>query len=290
MEDRLLDVTVVVPAKNEEKNLGKCLKLLGRFAEVVVIDSSSTDATPQIAAECGARYANFIWDGKFPKKRNWFLLNHAMKTGWVLFLDADEFVTDSFCDEVAKSIKDPSYNAYWLNYSSWFLGRQLRYGVPQRKLALFRTGSGFYERIEEENWSSLDMEIHEHPIISGRIGVINAKIDHNDDRGILKFVDRHRDYAAWEANRTILLRNDPAAWDNLSARQKFKYSHISKWWYPCFYFAIQYFGKLGLLDGSAGLQLAFYKLWYFNTIRLLIKAERNPSSSNSNSIEFDKPS
>lgn len=278
MSAKDLPVTVVVPVKNEEANLGRCLARLGRFSEVIVVDSSSTDRTPQIAREHEARYVNFEWDGRFPKKRNWLLINHKLANDWVLFLDADEFVDDAFCDALQAALGQGGHAGYWLNYSNWFLGRRLDHGVPQRKLALFRIGAGLYERIDEDQWSRLDMEIHEHPIIEGTIGDIPARIDHHDDRGVAKFVDRHRDYALWEAKRVALLKGDEAAWTRLTPRQRFKYRHLSAWWYPWFYFAVQYFAKLGFLDGGAGFHYAFYKAWYFSTIRLLLLEDRQRSA------------
>ena len=97
-KDSKLPVTAAVPVKNEESNLTKCLERLGRFAEIVVIDSGSTDRTREIAESFGARVVGFSWDGKYPKKRNWFLLNAPPQQPWVLFLDADEFVDDAFCN------------------------------------------------------------------------------------------------------------------------------------------------------------------------------------------------
>lgn len=80
--------------RNEEASLARCLKRLTRFAEVVVIDSGSTDNTRKIAEGFGAGVVDFRWDGRYPKKRNWFLMNHPPRQLWVFFLDADEFVDD----------------------------------------------------------------------------------------------------------------------------------------------------------------------------------------------------
>ncbi len=97
MSSGKLPITVAIPVKNESSNLGRCLSRLTEFESVVVIDSSSTDQTPEIARSHGARVLNFEWDGGYPKKRNWFLTTQAVGTPWVLFLDADEFVTEEFC-------------------------------------------------------------------------------------------------------------------------------------------------------------------------------------------------
>src|SRR5690348_13499361 len=95
-----LDVTVVVPVRNEEKNLPECLRRLTAFKHVVVVDSNSQDQTRSIAEQHGALVLNFAWDGRFPKKRNWTLRNHRFETSWVLFLDADEYIDEAFVDEL----------------------------------------------------------------------------------------------------------------------------------------------------------------------------------------------
>ena len=93
----MLPVTVVIPVRNEERNLPGCLRALGKdFSEIVVVDSGSTDRTREIAEDGGAVVLDFNWDGKFPKKRNWALRHHEFQTPWVLFLDADEQVTPDF--------------------------------------------------------------------------------------------------------------------------------------------------------------------------------------------------
>lgn len=266
-----LPVTVAIPVRNEEANLARCLGRLTRFAEVVVIDSGSTDRSREIAEGFGARVVNFQWDGRYPKKRNWFLMNAPPRQPWVLFLDADEFLDDQFCDALAQLLPETGSDGFWLTYRNFFLGQELRHGLLQRKLALFRVGKAFYERIDEDSWSGLDMEIHEHPIVAGKVSDIAVPIEHRDFKGLAHFLGRHRDYAQWEAHRYAALRQTPEAKDHFTGRQRFKYRHLSKWWYPWFYFLFTYIAKRGFLDGAVGFHYAYYKLWYFQTIRLLIR-------------------
>lgn len=268
-----IHVTVAIPVRNEEASLPACLNRLSRFAEIVVIDSASTDRTREIARDFGARVVEFKWDGRYPKKRNWFLLNAPPTQPWVLFLDADEFVDDAFCDAVARALARDDHDGYWITYTNHFLGRPLRHGLAQRKLALFRTGRALYERIDEDGWSRLDMEIHEHPILDGAVGEIAVPVDHRDDRGLARFLEKHIDYARWEARRFSKLQGDARAWRHFTPRQRFKYRHLAKWWYPGFYFLFTYIAKRGFLDGGAGLHYAAYKAWYFQTIRLLIREQ-----------------
>lgn len=276
-----LPVTVVLPVKNEETNLARCLERLNRFAEVVVIDSASNDATPAIAEKFGARVVHFVWNGQYPKKRNWFLINTPPDQPWVLFLDADEFIDDAFCDALAMAINYTPHTAFWINYTNIFLGGELNHGLMQRKLALFRVGAGLYEKIDEQGWSKLDMEVHEHPIIHGSIGEISAKIEHRDFKGLSKFIEKHLDYALWEAKRFVKLDQTPQARARFTGRQKFKYMNLDKWWYPVFYWAYTYVVKAGFLDGAPGFHYAFYKAWYFHTIRLIILESRGNYTDNS---------
>lgn len=267
---RRIPITIAIPVRNEEANIARCLDALAdRFFEIVVVDSASTDNTTKIASSYGARIVQFVWDGKFPKKRNWILQNLEILTPWILFLDADEIVTTNFVEEVKKEIQGEDFVGYWINYSNLFMGRELKHGVAQRKLALFRVGAGFYERIDEDHWSSLDMEVHEHPIIQGAIGEIHSKIRHEDDRGIRRFLDRHIEYAQWEARRLIALEQG-TSWNVLTRRQLFKYRYIMKRWYFMAYFFYTYVIKLGFLDGAPGFYYALYKSWYFLTVRHLI--------------------
>ena len=148
----------------------------------------------------------FDWNGAFPKKRNWVLRNYEFKTDWVLFLDADEFVSAAFVREVRQAIQHRPHVGFWLNFENYFMGQRLKYGDPMRKLALFRVGVGEYEKIEEDHWSHLDMEVHEHPVLPGSAGEIKAPIEHNDFRGLKHYIAKHNEYSSWEAARYVRLR------------------------------------------------------------------------------------
>jgi glycosyltransferase involved in cell wall biosynthesis len=264
----LIPVTVVVPVKNEASNLPACLAKLRSFVEILVVDSSSTDNTRNIAEAAGAKVINFCWHGGFPKKRNWVLLNYKFSTQWVLFVDADEQLTEEFLQELPIRITDDSFVGFWLNYRNHFLGRKLKYGVPQRKLALFKVGAGLFERIDDTRWSELDMEVHEHPVLQGAIGDMVAPIDHLDFRGLHHFIDRHNSYSTWEANRFLQLQNDRSTQPHhLTARQVAKYRYISRWWFPSAYFVLTYFVRRGFLDGRAGFVYAAFKAYYFMQVR-----------------------
>ena len=297
-----LPVTVVIAVKNEERNLPLCLERLSRFSKIVVIDSGSTDQTQAIAGKFGCEFILFQWNGHYPKKRNWYLLNHRVDTPWVFFLDADEYVTEAFVNELERAITNTQHSGFWVNYSNYFLGQELKHGVPQLKLPLFKVSAGSYERIDEDAWSSLDMEVHEHPVLQGSVGELKSKIDHNDFKGLHSYIAKHNEYSSWEARRYMKLRNAGAkmgatapraagsTYDNRTSAptenvlstnsaisdqhftniQRRKYNNLTRWWLAPAYFLYTFFYKLGFLDGRAGYAFARMKAIYFWQIRLKI--------------------
>jgi glycosyltransferase involved in cell wall biosynthesis len=270
----LLDLTIAIPVRNEEVNLPDCLKAIGSdlAARVVVIDSGSTDKTVEIARSLGAEVLNFEWDGRFPKKRNWFLRNYAFSTKWVFFLDADEYLTDAFKTELRQALMSDAKVGYWLSYTIYFLGKQLKGGYPLRKLALFRIGSGEYERIDEEQWSKLDMEVHEHPVLHGEVGVIHSKIDHQDFRGVSHYVAKHNEYAGWEAAR-FLKTTDQSLSNQIrwTWKQRLKYRMVRSVLIGPVYFFGSFFLLGGFRDGARGLAFAILKMSYFTQIYCKIR-------------------
>ena len=269
----MLDLTIAIPVRNEEKNLPRCLSAIGKdlAKHVVVIDSCSTDGTKEIAKKFEVEVINFKWDGKFPKKRNWYLRNYTPKTKWILFLDADEYLTEDFKRELRAALADDSKVGYWLSYSIYFMNKELQGGYPLKKLALFKVGAGEYERIDEEKWSHFDMEVHEHPILDGEVGLIKSKIDHQDFKGVSYYVDKHNEYANWEHARYLKSLEDTEASANWTFKQRLKYRLMKKMLIGPAYFFGSYILLGGFRDGARGLAFAILKMAYFTQISCKIR-------------------
>jgi chlorobactene glucosyltransferase len=95
-------VSVIVPARNEQRNLPTLLPSLLSLHypnyEVIVVDDQSTDSTPQILAEWAARdpRLHVVRGEDLPRDEGWMGKPHAMMQGartaggrWLLFTDAD---------------------------------------------------------------------------------------------------------------------------------------------------------------------------------------------------------
>jgi len=274
----VLDITIAIPVRNEAKNLPACLAAIGSdfAAQIVVIDSGSIDETAAIARQHGATVLDFTWDGHFPKKRNWFLRNHRPVTRWVLFLDADEFITPEFKDDLRRILPTTSLVGYWIPYTIYFLGKKLKGGYPLHKLALFRVGAGEYERIDEAKWSQLDMEVHEHPVLEGTIGTIHSRIDHRDFRDLSHYIAKHNDYSSWEAHRVIQTKPQPSwTW-----KQRLKYRVVRSPLAGPVYFVGSYFFMGGFRDGATGLAFALIKAGYFTQVYCKMRELRQLADQN----------
>lgn len=264
-------LTIVIPVKNEEKNLATCLENIKALEHVIVVDSGSTDETCAIASRFGREVVQFQWNGQFPKKRNWILRNYKFVTPWVMFLDADELPGPAFWDEVEHVLPTTRYDVFIVYLYNWFLGRILKHGDIARKTAIVRVGAAEYERIEESNWSTLDMEVHEHIVTRGVVGEIKTPIDHNDKRGLKSYLAKHNEYSSWEANRFLMISD----YTMLTTRQKLKYRFLQCKWFPLAYFIYIYFIRLGMLDGVSGFYFSILKFCQFYHLQAKIWELKN---------------
>jgi len=96
-------ISIIILTKNEEQDLPMSLGSVKWSNDVHVLDSGSTDKTISIAKEMGAKVSNNAFK-TFGQQRNYALDKLEIKNDWILFLDADEVVTDKFKDAMFKAI------------------------------------------------------------------------------------------------------------------------------------------------------------------------------------------
>lgn len=94
----MVTISAVISAYNEEKKIEECLASVSWVDEIIFIDNSSTDSTPQIAKK---------FHVKLFKRPNNPMLNINKNYGmgkvtsdWILYLDADERVTPELKKEI----------------------------------------------------------------------------------------------------------------------------------------------------------------------------------------------
>src|SRR4029077_1728288 len=124
-------LSVLVVAKDEAHNLVECLAA-ARWADerVVVVDSSSRDATLEIARRDADVVSVRVFDD-FASQRNAAL---ALASGdWVLSIDADERVTPALASEIRRVIADPATpcRGFRVPIRSEILGRRFAFSGTQ---------------------------------------------------------------------------------------------------------------------------------------------------------------
>ena len=93
---------MVIIAYNESNNIGRCIdSVIGIANEVLVVDSFSTDDTPTIARDKGARVIQHTFEGHIQQK-NWAKDQAAFD--WVLSLDADESLSTELQEQLTLAI------------------------------------------------------------------------------------------------------------------------------------------------------------------------------------------
>ncbi|MCL2929145.1 MAG: glycosyltransferase family 2 protein [Trichodesmium sp. St16_bin4-tuft] len=259
-----IPVSVLIPAKNEEKNLPACLESVAIADEIFVVDSQSSDQSTEIVESYGANLVQFYFNGTWPKKKNWSLENLQFRNEWVLIVDCDERITSKLWDEIDRAIQDPNYNGYYINRKVFFLGKWIRHGgkYPDWNLRLFKHKEGRYENLKTESVQNIgDNEVHEHVILTGNAGYLRNDMLHEDFRDLFCWIERHNRYSNWEAqvyynvltgqgdNETI----GGSLFGDAVQRKRF----LKKIWVrlpfkPFFRFILFYFIQLGFLDGKAG--------------------------------------
>lgn len=261
----LLPVTVIVAARNEARNLPRCLESLRNVGEVYVIDSESTDATVQIARSYGAHVVQFHYQGGWPKKRQWALESLPLAYDWVFLVDADEALTPELAAEIERAIQDESHDGFYIALRIFFLGRELRHsGATFYKLSLFRRGKGRFEcRLKEQDQSMADMEVHEHVVLEGeakgKTARLNHPLLHHNIESLSHYIRKHDEYSNWDAR--VWLAGDasrkdlaPSLFGSQAQRRRWlrnKFFAIPG--SPAMFFIYKYIFCLGFLDGIPGL-------------------------------------
>lgn len=194
-------IAVIIMTKNEALNIERCLTHTRDFAQVFVVDSGSGDDTVTIAQRNGATVVPFIWNGQYPKKKQWCLDNLPVTQPWVLFLDADEYPTPELLLELqALTQQDDAADGYYIRAHVSHKGRLMRYGRKHCKLALCRVGKAAFPVVDDlQAPGGWEVEGHYQPVVDGRVERLSAYLVHDDLKPARAWYDRHDNYATWSA-------------------------------------------------------------------------------------------
>lgn len=184
-------ISILILTKNEQQDLPGCLESVKWCDDIHVFDSYSDDKTVEIASQFGARVTQRKFDN-WSAHQNWGLSNIPFKYSWVLYIDADERVSDGLrqtiltlnfvqSQVVAYEIqrRDFAWNGTWLK----------RAQISPFYLRLFRPDKMRYERL-----------VNPVSIPDGPTGRLNVFLDHYPfSKGFRSWWQRHLAYADMEA-------------------------------------------------------------------------------------------
>ncbi|MBV8361655.1 MAG: glycosyltransferase family 2 protein [Deltaproteobacteria bacterium] len=270
-------LSILIPTKNEEQNIAKCLSSVAWADEIYVVDSSSSDRTSEIAARMGAKVVDFHWDGVGPRKKNWALEHLPWKHDWVMVVDADEEATPALAREVTALVNsDSQYSGFRAPYLYYFLGRFLRHGEPICKLILFKHQLTRFEKMDVPEVTGYDVELHEHPLVNGAVGHLSSYMLHRDFHNMHRYIQRHNIYSDWEALLRTRYRARAAEGEirprmfgsALERRRYLKRLFLSTPGKPLLYFLYSYVLRAGFLDGRQGFAFSVLKAIYYYHISI----------------------
>ena len=232
-------VTAIVIALNEAAHIGACLDALDWADACLVVDGGSSDGTPDIARQRGARVIYRAFD-TFARQRN-FALTEA-QTEWTLFVDADERVSPESGQEIrdAVTLVDKQV-AYWLPRRNLMLGYWVRHGGwwPDYQLRLMRGGAAHYDEARDP---------HELVEVTGEAGRLTQPLLHYNYGSLGQLLGKQMAYARREA-ASVIHRGDPV-----------RLRHLFTW--PLREFWHRYITLRGFRDGLMGLLLGLVMAWY----------------------------
>ena len=226
-------VSVVILAKNEEGTIGKCLNSVAWADEKIVIDDFSTDDTVKIAESQGAKIFRHPLQNDFAAQRNFGL--EKAKGDWVLFVDADERINHSLQYEITTEINDPlnTNKGYRIKRFDTIWGRRVIHGEvgSVTLLRLARKNSGLWKGKVHETWE-----------IKGKTETLQHKLDHFPHQSVKSFLKEINYYSTLRATELTKKRKKSSAYQIVL--------------YPIGKFLMNYFFRLGFLDGIPGLLIA----------------------------------
>lgn len=220
-------LTVIIPTYNEEAYIEDALFSVEFADEIIVVDSYSSDRTPEIAKKYASKFLERKFDN-FSNQKN-FALKEA--TGdWVLFIDADERVTHSLETEIIETLRNPKHGGYKINFPHFYMNRFL-YNHSDNVLRLVRRDGAIFSG-----------SVHEKLQCKGSIGKLKNKMLHFTYKNLEDYIAKKESYA-WFQAKQLHEKNKKVTWFHLFFK-------------PTYRFFSSFILKGGFKDGVPGMAVA----------------------------------
>ncbi len=294
----MVDLTVVILTKNEERNLRKCIESFRGIAKrFVIVDSFSTDKTELLCNDLDKELRKIGSGLDFYKNKwvdyatqlNWGLTMTNITTEWSMRMDADEELTEDLADEINSGLDalPADINGVILRRRLIFMGRWIKHGgrYPEFLLRILRTGKAYCEH----------KIMDEHMILSeGRAVTFRHDLIDNNQKDLEWWTAKHNWYSSREVldhqmtseNRTDRsLESSGRSTAQAALKRRIKnsgYYRLPKFMRAHLYFIYRYYFKLGFLDGREGKIFHFLQAYWY---RFLVDAKMYQCEKNGTKME-----
>jgi glycosyltransferase involved in cell wall biosynthesis len=239
----------------------------------VIIDSFSTDRTPELARQYGARFFQHAFEGH-ALQWLWGMRHVNLRYEWVFMHDPDHFMTPELRDELVtlfgRGVPE-SVDGLYVARRNIFQGRWIRYGgyYPKHMLKVVRAPRVSFDEHE------FDYRAY---VPGNTIKLRNDIIEENlKERDITWWIEKHNSFSTRQAAEEFLRSQRPDSWKtqltpfgNTDQRRlwlKRLWYHMPLYIRPFCYYAYRYLIRMGFLDGKEGFIFHFLQgFWY----RLLV--------------------
>lgn len=228
----MLPLTLAIITKDEVDRLPEAIRSVPFAAEVLVLDSGSTDGTPDLARSMGARVVETDWPGHVLQKQRAI---QAAEQPWVLSLDADERLSPELAAAIQAALSaGPEVAGFALRRHNVWEGAPIRFG---------RFGPRWHLRlVRKERARVVGEDPHDRVEVDGPVAKLGGALMHHPYRDLGEHLRTLDAYSARFVQRSLEQGRRARPWD-WALR-------------PPLHFVDSYLLRGGFLDGARGLCLA----------------------------------
>ncbi|MCW5515959.1 CDP-glycerol glycerophosphotransferase family protein [Muriicola sp. Z0-33] len=253
-------ISAVLIIFNEILHIEKVLENVSFADEIIIVDSFSTDGTLEKIREyphvklITRTFVNYTDQKSFAMEQ--------ATNDWILFLDADERLTDPLKNEILMTVNSDSKKAvaYYFYRTFMFRNSKLRFSGWQsdKNYRLFRKSKVHFAK---------DRIVHETLVLQGESDTLKHKLIHYSYKDYEDYKGKMIKYGQMKAQEEIKKNYTP----NI-------YHFIFR---PLYKFVNHFFFRLGFLDGKKGLIISYLNALgvysRYKEIKRLRKANSMPS-------------
>lgn len=238
-------LSVIIAARNEAHQIGRCVQSASFADEILVLDSGSVDGTDQQARAAGAKVITTDWPGYGRQQQRGIDL---ATSDWVLSLDADEIISSALRDEILDAITSTKFDGFKIPRRSSFCGVFIEHSgwSPDYTLRLVRRShAGFTDHF-----------LHAHMTVKGKQGYLKKPIIHYSYRNLDDVLEKLNRYSKGAAKDAV----------ERGVTSTLLKAILKGFWA----FIRTYIVKQGFRDGRMGFVLAVYNshTTYYKYLRL----------------------